>query len=306
MSTTAASRAPMVSVIVPNYNHGKFLRQRIDTVLAQTYTDFELILLDDASTDDSPEILRSYQNDPRVSHLVINPQNGGGPFLQWKKGMELARGKYVWIAESDDWSEPRFLETLVNGLEAHPEAALAFSRSRKVDEHNVLKELYNFEAKDFISSTEDFYANGTKFCERILCKYNILVNASSVVFRREAYGKTNGVETRHRICSDWLLWWDLSRVGNVLFFSEPLNLYRRHSFNTSLQWQKELPIVFRYCDGHWPQGASRNVFVQHVKETSLTLYRNGQKKQGWKLSLSLGGFFALNVFSTWFWQRVVR
>ncbi len=83
---------PTVSVIVPNYNHARFLRQRIDTILAQTFQDFELILLDDCSTDESRTILREYTSDKRV-RLEFNEVNSGSPFKQWKKGLEMALRK---------------------------------------------------------------------------------------------------------------------------------------------------------------------------------------------------------------------
>jgi glycosyltransferase involved in cell wall biosynthesis len=104
---------PRVSVAVPNYNHARFLRQRLDTILAQTYQDFELILLDDCSTDESRTILEQYAGDPRA-RLEFNEVNSGSTFKQWNKGVRLAQGKYVWIAESDDYSDARFLERLVS------------------------------------------------------------------------------------------------------------------------------------------------------------------------------------------------
>ena len=110
---------PTVSVIVPNYNHARFLPQRIETILRQSYQDFELLLLDDCSTDDSRAILSQYASDPRV-RLEFNEMNSGSPFKQWNKGVRLARGKYVWIAESDDYADPQLLERLVAVLEADP------------------------------------------------------------------------------------------------------------------------------------------------------------------------------------------
>ena len=108
---------PLVSIIVPNYNHARFLRQRIESILQQEYTNYELILLDDASTDESREIMESYRNNPHVSHICYNIVNTGSPFAQWKKGIDLAQGKYIWIAESDDYAESTFLSTTFSLLE---------------------------------------------------------------------------------------------------------------------------------------------------------------------------------------------
>lgn len=104
---------PLVSVIIPNYNYARYLDARIESVLNQTFTDFELILLDDVSTDDSLKVFDQYKDNPHVSCLVVNETNSGSPFKQWMKGILLAQGKYIWIAEADDLAESDFLEKLL-------------------------------------------------------------------------------------------------------------------------------------------------------------------------------------------------
>ena len=79
----------MVSVIIPNYNHAKYLEQRIDSVLNQSYQDFEVIILDDCSKDNSRDVIEKYRSHERVSHIVYNEQNSGGTFNQWNKGLSL-------------------------------------------------------------------------------------------------------------------------------------------------------------------------------------------------------------------------
>ena len=105
---------PLVSVIIPNYNHAKFLKERIESVLNQTYKNFEIIILDDKSTDDSVGIIKQYADNNYVKHILINEKNSGSPFRQWLKGFELAKGELIWIAESDDSCENSFLYTLVS------------------------------------------------------------------------------------------------------------------------------------------------------------------------------------------------
>src|SRR5579875_340873 len=121
--------AAIVSVIVPNYNHARFLRQRLDTILAQTFPDFELILLDDCSSDGSQQILGEYASRPRVSHVVFNETNSGSTFKQWNKGVRLAHGEYVWIAESDDYSAPTFVGRMLAVLQSDPAITFAYCRS---------------------------------------------------------------------------------------------------------------------------------------------------------------------------------
>ena len=96
-----------VSVIVPSYNHAQYLEDRIESILKQSYSQFEVILLDDLSSDHSAEILE-IQNHPKVSHCIINKQNSGSTFCQWNKGIHLAKGYLIWIAESDDVADSQF------------------------------------------------------------------------------------------------------------------------------------------------------------------------------------------------------
>jgi glycosyltransferase involved in cell wall biosynthesis len=99
-----------VSIIVPNYNHQIFLKERLDSIFNQTFQDFEVLIFDDASTDESLSILKEYKNHPKVTSFIVNQTNSGSPFKQWKKGMELAKSKYIWIAETDDFAALNFLE----------------------------------------------------------------------------------------------------------------------------------------------------------------------------------------------------
>src|SRR5688572_1870647 len=116
----------LVTVIIPNYNHASYLRQRIESVLNQTYKNIELIILDDCSTDNSREIIEKYRGHPKVSHIVYNEKNSGSTFKQWKKGIELAKGEWIWIAESDDWCEHTLLENLVHPFTKYSDISFAY------------------------------------------------------------------------------------------------------------------------------------------------------------------------------------
>ena len=124
---------PLVSVIVPNYNHEKFLEQRINSILNQTFQDFELILIDDKSTDNSLTILNKFKNHPKVSHLIINEINSGSPFKQWIRGLNIAEGEFIWIAESDDYAEFNFLEQTLDLFNFEDQLGLVYTDSNIVD-----------------------------------------------------------------------------------------------------------------------------------------------------------------------------
>lgn len=115
-SMKESSQSPLVSIIVPNYNHAAFLSERLRSILSQTFQNFELIVLDDASTDDSLAVIREQLQDH--PHLVFcNATNSGQPCSQWLSGIKKASGRYIWIAESDDSCSPKFLERMVSHLE---------------------------------------------------------------------------------------------------------------------------------------------------------------------------------------------
>ena len=88
------SNNPLVSVIVPNYNYERFLDKRMQTILEQTYRNIEVLLLDDASTDESVSVMRKWAGqDARVVDVIVNSDNSGSPFKQWQKGLERAFGR---------------------------------------------------------------------------------------------------------------------------------------------------------------------------------------------------------------------
>ena len=132
-----------VSVIIPNYRHALYLKERIDSVLEQTYRDFEVIILDDCSPDDSREIIETYRTREKIAHIVYNERNSGSTFMQWQKGFDLAQGEYIWIAESDDFADPGFLSSCVEQLENEPSCTLAYTESRLVDAEAVGKAAKN-------------------------------------------------------------------------------------------------------------------------------------------------------------------
>jgi len=128
----------LVSVIIPNYNHSKYLQQRIDSVLNQSFQDFELIILDDCSTDDSKQRIESYRRHPKLSQIVYNDQNSGSTFLQWDKGLRLAKGDYIWIAESDDLVELNFLHEAINVLKTNNKIGIFQSGSYLIDKDSKI------------------------------------------------------------------------------------------------------------------------------------------------------------------------
>ena len=238
---------PKVSVVIPNYNHARYLRQRIETVLRQTFQDFELILLDDCSTDDSQSILSSYASNSRVS-LAFNSVNSGSPFKQWNKGVRLARGKYIWIAESDDYAEERLLEQFVSVLEADPEVAYVYCLSWGINAENQTDGFADRYLRHLAPDRwrSNFVVDGREECRNYFIRTNTVPNASAVVFRKATYEQVGGADENYRICGDWKLWAAMALTGKVAYFGEPLNYFRFHDASVRYRGAHEGRDVMEY------------------------------------------------------------
>lgn len=225
-----AHNIPFVSIIIPNYNHAFYLEERIQSVLKQTYHNYEIIILDDKSTDNSTEIIERYRNNKKISKIIYNKDNSGSPFKQWKKGIELAKGNIIWIAESDDSCNELFLEILVDEYK-RKNAILAFTRSQLIDEKsNYITEIQN--QKELHG---DYAMSGLSFLKDFLQFRNVVENASSAIFDKKAAQQLDTSYIDYKGAGDWLFWIQLCQYGNVVFINKPLNYFRQHSTNTTTQ-----------------------------------------------------------------------
>ncbi len=237
---------PTVSVIIPNYNHARYLPQRIESVLNQTYTDFEVLILDDRSPDNSLEIIQQYAlKDSRIS-VHVNEKNSGSTFAQWNKGVELAKGKYVWIAESDDYCEPTMLERLVNLMEANDRLGIAFAQSAIVDEDGKLINSFNENYKYIFKSDRwehNFEVNGKEEVANYLIFSNTIPNASGALFRKSVYHQAGGAETGWRLNGDWFFYVKMLLISDLAFVADHLNYFRMHQ-NTQRHKANEDHVVY--------------------------------------------------------------
>ncbi len=273
-------KSPKVTVVIPNYNHQRYLERRIQSVLDQTYTDFEVLYLDDASTDQSQQVFARFEADPRI-RAILNTQNSGSPFKQWDKGVSEARGEYIWIAEADDYAHPRLLETLVGMLEQHPQAGIAYCLSWMVDKHDALlgqlpndaktpeprlqtdesqivgagealMPLQNWDAEPWARS---FIADGPQFYRHFMIYENKVPNASATVFRRDVYRQSGGADAEMRVCGDYLAWIKMLKIADVIYTTQPLNFFRMHfksvriTSNKTGVWALERYQVAQYILG---------------------------------------------------------
>lgn len=224
---------PFFSIIIPNYNHAAFLKQRIDSVLMQTYTNFEIIILDDCSTDDSRKIIEEYRLNPKISQIIFNEKNSGSTFKQWQKGIELAMGNYIWIAESDDYCSVDFLESINAYLtNSTKDIGLVYTQTIDVDENNEVILYRKDLTKNFIPNIweHNFTLNGHDFISNYLKVKNVIPNASAAVFSKNLISNTLFDKNllQMTMAGDWLFWIKLCEKTNIGFIAKELNFFRNH------------------------------------------------------------------------------
>lgn len=224
-----------VSVVVPNYNYGRYLRERLDSILEQDYPIYEILLLDDCSTDSSKSIIQAYQNKyPHLIKAYFNNQNSGSVFRQWKKGFLNAKGDYIWIAEADDLCEPNMLSSLMKYMEEDSEICLGYVQSKMMDEDgNIIGDNYFCWTEDI--STKDWNDNyiirSKEEIERHLSVKNTIPNVSAVVFRNNKdIPDLLEKSIQYKVAGDWIFYLNLlSNGGKTLFIAKNYNMHRRHT-----------------------------------------------------------------------------
>ena len=273
------SNHPLVSIIIPNYNHARFLDERMTSVLEQTYQHIEVIILDDCSTDNSREVIEKYRSNPKVSKIVFNDTNSGSPFKQWYKGFQLCKGEIVWIAESDDSCEPTFLESLVPCF-ADEHVAFAFCRTTKVDEAG----------KPFEICQQDMHGSyvmeGRDFIARHLYRICSVVNASSALSTAPLYQEFRG-------SGDWMFWIEMAELGRVAFVDKKLNRCRQFFQSTTAKMQRSMRSsaedyrIYQYMITHKEMSRAKALKTRFWRIYSLLFYTDGldakKRKEGLRI-----------------------
>ena len=230
----SSAAMPKVSVIVPNFNHESFLSRRLESIYRQTYKNIEVILLDDCSSDQSRLLMNEYAaSHPETTQTLYNQENSGSAFRQWAKGIKAATGDLVWIAESDDFCDERFLEVLVRCFDDEA-VLLAYAKSSFVDKNEV-PILDDFQS--YLSDLECAEKWNAPYVETAhnevrtaLGIKNTIPNASGVLFKRPIDMSLLDDESwlSMRVAGDWVFYLEIIRGGKIAYSTETTNFFRRY------------------------------------------------------------------------------
>jgi glycosyltransferase involved in cell wall biosynthesis len=233
---------PNVTIIIPSYNHSDFLIDRLESIASQSYTDWEAIIIDDKSTDISCTIIEDFlKTKPNfnVKYFIVNAENSGSGYKSWQKGIELATTEFIWIAETDDYSNSGFLEEMITILENNPTTVLAFCNSNYVDRSK--KYLYNSSGRTSVLKVEEKYKIfDSKMLLDSMPLNPLITNGSSVIFRKPLNAIPKEILQQKQI-SDLFLWSYLVKDGSFGFLNKNLNFFRRHEDSTTTKFEE---IIF--------------------------------------------------------------
>jgi glycosyltransferase involved in cell wall biosynthesis/SAM-dependent methyltransferase len=247
------ARGPRVSVIVPNYNYERYLPARLQSILTQRYRPYEIIVLDDCSSDRSVDVAKEMLEGTGIPYRLIRNEVNQGVYRQWLRGLREATGDLVWIAEADDECAPTFLETLVPAL-ANPAVVLAYCQSKQID--SVGREM----APDYLQWTDDvdpvkwrdaYVRRGTDEIRDSLAIKNTIPNVSAVLMRKPDLSEIETTLLNLRNAGDWLVYVHLLERGDVAFVPAALNSHRRHGGSVTIghggvNLMREILFVQRY------------------------------------------------------------
>lgn len=237
-----------VSVVIPNYNYARYLKWRIKSILKQTYPIYELIILDDKSSDDSKKIIELEIKKIKVKYpelklkFVENSENSGKAMMQWKKGFELATGDFVWIAEADDLSSRYFLEEVMKGFE-DPEVVLSYTESMIINGRGFII-APNFRWSRDKEKTghykRSYIKDGKREIEEIMAIRCTIPNVSSVVFRNNKKNlKYFDEAIRFTQVGDWYFYVKVLENGKISYSKKSLNKFRIHSDSKTGESKKD-------------------------------------------------------------------
>jgi glycosyltransferase involved in cell wall biosynthesis len=208
---------PAVSICIPAHNAARYLPKAIDSALAQEFEDFELVVLDNASTDETREICEAYR-DPRLRYEY---EATPGQSIAWNRCLDLASGEYVILLHADDELRPQFLTRAVELLDSHHDVGLVHCAVEHIDETGAPLQLQQLFDTDVLDRDE-------VVLRRLLlegCK----INPAGVIARREVYDSVGGFTDQVVWGVDWHMWIRIAMGWPVAYVSEPLARYRQHT-----------------------------------------------------------------------------
>lgn len=244
-----AEQGIKISVVVPNYNYSNYLYQRVYSILNQNYKIHELIILDDASKDNSLFYIK--QIEQKISEfvnvkVVVNDINSGNAFSQWQKGINLATGDYVWVAEADDYAKKNFLNEVVSPLKKNNNIVISYADTGFIDSNGYITKNSLVDQIDILKTNHWNASYVNKGISEINC-YSYLnctiPNVSGTIIKKGNYDEIFESAKKFHQSGDWFTYLNILNLGDISFINKTLNYYRVHGNNISQTFDKKAHIL---------------------------------------------------------------
>lgn len=244
-----AEQGIKISVVVPNYNYSNYLYQRVYSILNQNYKIHELIILDDASKDNSLFYIK--QIEQKISEfvnvkVVVNDINSGNAFSQWQKGINLATGDYVWVAEADDYAKKSFLNEVVSPLKKNNNIVISYADTGFIDSNGYITKNSLVDQIDILKTNHWNASYVNKGISEINC-YSYLnctiPNVSGTIIKKGNYDEIFESAKKFHQSGDWFTYLNILNLGDISFINKTLNYYRVHGNNISQTFDKKAHIL---------------------------------------------------------------
>lgn len=217
---------PVLTVMMPSYNYARFLRQAIETMLNQSFSDFEFLIVEDGSSDESPEIIKEYMQQDRRIRTLFHPRNKG--MLECvNEGTTLAKGKYIHYLAADDFRYPGFLQKCMDVLFHNSDLGMCCTQFHYGNKKELILETCGFE-----SSGTTLYLEPKQMVTSFL-KQNLKIFALAAILKKEHVQGYGGFDPKLYYLSDWYLLNEIAFNHPLAIIREPLSRFRIHDSNFS-------------------------------------------------------------------------
>lgn len=236
---------PTISVVVPNYNYARFMYQRIASILKQKVHIFELILLDDCSSDESREVIDEIVSriSPYISiKKIYNEVNSGSAFSQWEKGFQIAKGDYVWICEADDYCDDSALKEMIRPILHDSSIVISYVDTAMMD----------VQGRIFVSSlrsdidlqksghwNHNYVMDGVEEFQKYTYLNCTIANVSSALFKNADYSAFFSKARNYKQAGDWIFYALVMQTGRIAYSKNSCNYYRQHGSNVTSVTKKQ-------------------------------------------------------------------
>ena len=218
-----------ISVVMTSYNHKEYIELAIKSILNQTFTDFEFIIVDDNSTDGSQEIIKKYDDiDSRIK-AIYRKENFGNYVSATNYAASLASSELIIFSQCDDYAEPTQLEELYNAYLTHPQCKVVYSCSNLINSDGKHL-MYDYDGRE--KHFKDYCSQDTIIDKKRMFTYLlhscVIPNLSAAMLQKQLFDKLSGLSNNYMVLADWDFWIRCTDITDFYYIRKPLNNFRQH------------------------------------------------------------------------------